>query len=67
MIINHLHYLKYIFNNSLIMKLFVDTWIRLLCHMNPLNSTTKTYMQVLQKMLKLTTIYGPICGYYNGC
>jgi hypothetical protein len=27
----------------------------------------ETYMQVWQKMLKLVTIYGPICGYCNGC
>jgi hypothetical protein len=44
MIINHLHYLKYFFSNSLIMTLFVDTYIRLLCHMNPINITMETYM-----------------------
>jgi hypothetical protein len=32
MIINHLHYLKYLFSNYLIMTLFVDTYTRLLCH-----------------------------------
>jgi len=53
MIINHLHYLKYFFNNSLIMALFVDIYTRLLCHMNPINITMETYMQVLQKMLKI--------------
>jgi hypothetical protein len=37
--INHLHYLKYVFNNSLIMTLFVDTQTKLLCHMNPINIT----------------------------
>jgi len=26
----------------------------------------ETYMQILQKSLKSTTIYGPICGYYKG-
>jgi hypothetical protein len=52
MIINHLHYLKDFFNNYLIMTLFVDIYIKLLCHTSPINITMETYMQVLQKMLK---------------
>jgi hypothetical protein len=53
MITNHLHYLKCFFSNSLIMKLFVDTSTRLLCHMNPINIIMETYMQVSQKTLKI--------------
>jgi hypothetical protein len=53
MIINHLRYLKYVFSNSLIMTLFVDTYIKLLYHMNLVNIGMETYMQVLQKMLKM--------------
>ncbi len=53
MIIINLHYLKYFSSNSLIMTLFVDTSTRLLCHMNPMNITMETYMQVMQKMLKI--------------
>jgi len=52
MIINHLHYLKYIFNNSLIMTLFFNIQIKLFCHMSPINITMETYMQVCEKMLK---------------
>ncbi len=36
------------------MTLFVDIYIRLLCHMSPINITMETYMQVLQKMLKIS-------------
>jgi hypothetical protein len=50
MIINHLHYLKYFFSNSLIMTLLVDTYIRILCHMNIVNTTMETYTWVLQWM-----------------
>jgi hypothetical protein len=56
MIINHLHYLKYIFSNYLIMTLFVDNYSRLLCHMNPINIAMEAYMQVLQWMFKKSTI-----------
>jgi hypothetical protein len=35
------------------MTLFVDTWTIFLCHMSPINITMKTYMQILQKMLKI--------------
>jgi hypothetical protein len=35
------------------MALFIDTEIRLLCHMSLINITMETYMQVLQKMLKI--------------
>jgi hypothetical protein len=50
MIINHLHYSKNIFNNFLIMTLFVDTWTILLCHMTLINIAMDTYMWVLQWM-----------------
>jgi hypothetical protein len=50
MIINHLHYLNFLFSNSLIMTLFVDTYIRILCHMNFVNTAMETYMRVLQWM-----------------
>jgi len=53
MIINHLHYLKYFFSNSLIMTLFVYTYTRLFCDMNPINITMEIYMQILQKTLKI--------------
>jgi hypothetical protein len=36
-----------IFCNHLIMTLFVDTYIRLICHMSFINITMETYMQVL--------------------
>ncbi len=39
------------------MKLFFDIYIILLCHMNPINITMETYMQVMQKMLKKTNNY----------
>jgi hypothetical protein len=35
------------------MTLFVDIYTRLLCHMSPINITMETYMQVMQKMLKI--------------
>jgi hypothetical protein len=35
------------------MTLFVDTQIKLFCHMSPINITMETYMQVWQKMLKI--------------
>jgi hypothetical protein len=35
------------------MTLFVNTWTILLCHMNPINITMETYMQVMQNMLKV--------------
>jgi hypothetical protein len=35
------------------MTLFVDTLIRLLCHMNLVNIAMETYMWVLQKMFKI--------------
>ncbi len=41
------------FRNFLIMTLFVDIYIRLLCHMSPINITMETYMQVLQNILKI--------------
>ncbi len=53
MIINHLHYLKYFSSNSLIMTLFIDIEVKLLCHMNLINITMETYMQILQKMFKI--------------
>jgi len=53
MIIDDLHYIKYFFSNSIIMTLFVNTWTILLCHMNPINITMETYMQVMQNMLKV--------------
>ncbi len=42
-----------IFNKILIMTLFVDTYIKLLCHMSPLNIALETYMRVLLKMPKI--------------
>jgi len=53
MIINHLHYLKYFFSNSLIMTLFIDIEVKLLCHLSLLNIIMETYMQVLQKIFKI--------------
>jgi hypothetical protein len=35
------------------MTLFVDTYIRLLCHMNLVHIAMETYMRALQKMLKI--------------
>jgi hypothetical protein len=35
------------------MTLFVNTWTILLCHMNPINITMETYVQVMQNMLKV--------------
>jgi hypothetical protein len=49
------------------MTLFVDTYTRLLCHMGLVNIALESYMRVLQKMLKSSTIYGLICKYCNGC
>ncbi len=34
--------------------------------MSPINIIMETYMQVLQKVLKKSTIK-PTCEYYNGC
>jgi hypothetical protein len=39
------------------MTLFVDIYIILLCHTNPINIIMKTYMQVMQKMLKINNYY----------
>jgi hypothetical protein len=39
------------------MTLFVDTYVKLLCHMSPINITMETYMQVLQKMLIISNYY----------
>jgi len=35
------------------MTLFVDIETKLFCHMNPISITMETYMQILQKMLKI--------------
>jgi len=39
------------------MTLFVNIYIRLLCHMSPINITMETCTQILQKMFKISNYY----------